>query len=304
MPKAALLPYATALAARGYRAVLVDLRAQGESTGRYLGYGKQEASDLVQLLRNLRRHGLATGGIGLLGLSYGAAVALDTAALDHRIAAVVAVAPFSRVSPTIRRFLQMSNPRLATTIPASRLRKAIAQAGHLVGYPLNQADPLRAVPAIRAHVLYLAGGQDPVSPLRDVRALAAQTPHARLVIEPHDNHWTLTTNVPLIVRNTLYWFERYLPGQSGTLWSGQKRAVVPANDKKHYNPLMDLIELTRGAEERSYFLQPTRQPSLGAVILRNRRYRHVYRDEDQSGICDSDLDTFACWLRRRREWAK
>lgn len=215
MPKAALLPYSTALAAKGYRAVLVDLRAQGQSTGEYLGYGKQEARDLVQVLGYLRQHGFLAGKVGLFGISYGAAVALDTAAIDDQVSAVVAVAPFARVDPTIRRFLHMSDSSLAATIPPELLQQAIEQAGHLVGYPLAEADPLRAVPVIHAPVLYLAGAEDPVSPLRDVQALASKTPRSQMIIEPKKNHVTLTSDVPLIVKNAILWFERYLAASPG-----------------------------------------------------------------------------------------
>lgn len=228
MPKAALLPYSTALAAKGYHAVLVDLRAQGESTGAYLGYGKQEAQDLVQVLSYLRQHGFLAGKVGLLGISYGAAVALDTAAIDDQICAVVAVAPFARVAPTIHRFLAMSDPQLAASISPLLLRQAIAQAGHLVGYPLAQADPLRAVSAIRAPVLYVAGAKDAVSPLRDVQTLAAKTHNARLIIESQENHLILTANVPLIVKYAIPWFERYLATSLGrTSLPGYQRGTVP-----------------------------------------------------------------------------
>lgn len=210
MPKAALLPYSTALAAHGYRSVLVDLRAQGESTGAYIGYGKQEAQDLVQLLRYLKRQQLIAGRLGLFGVSYGAAVALDAAALDKQVAAVVAVAPFARVTEVIRKFTKIVEPRLAAMVSAPMLREAIVQAGYLVGYPLNQADPLRNVSAIRAPVLYLVGTHDLLAPLREVQELAAVTPHAYLVTESEANHLSLTSNVSLIEKHMLFWFERNL----------------------------------------------------------------------------------------------
>jgi len=240
MPKATMLPYSTALAAKGYRAVLVDLRAQGESTGEYLGYGKQEARDLVQVLGYLRQHGFVAGKVGLLGISYGAAVALDTAAIDDQISAVVAIAPFARVDPTIHRFLDMSDPQLAATIPPLLLRQAIEQAGHIVGYPLAEADPLRAVSAIRAPVLYLAGAEDPVTPLPDVQALAAKTPHSQIIIEAQKNHLTLTSDVPLIVNNAIQWFERYVAIKPGN-------ASLPRNKKAAVHEQHTIAALPFGA---------------------------------------------------------
>ena len=48
-----MLHTAHRLAAAGYRAVLVDLRGHGRSTGEYLTYGKQEARDLSQVVNEL-----------------------------------------------------------------------------------------------------------------------------------------------------------------------------------------------------------------------------------------------------------
>ena len=274
MPKAALLPYSTALAAKGYRAVLVDLRAQGESTGAHLGYGKQEARDLVQVLHYLRQHGFLAGKVGLLGISYGAAVALDTAAVDDQIRAVVAVAPFARVDPTIRRFLDMSDPQQATTISPRLLRQAIKRAGRLVGYPLTEADPMRAVSAIRAPVLYLAGAKDPVAPLRDVQALASKTPHSQIIIEAQKNHLTLTSDVPLIVKSAILWFERYLK-------TSPDRASLPGNQRDTAPERR--IDSTAIRQRRKGLTSDGEMSSNRAVILSahprtakhwNRRFRH------------------------------
>lgn len=58
LPKTTLVPYEAALANQDYRSVLVDLRAHGKTTGSHVGYGKQEAQDLVQLVRVLRERGM------------------------------------------------------------------------------------------------------------------------------------------------------------------------------------------------------------------------------------------------------
>lgn len=208
--KGSMLPYSTALADQGYRSVLVDLPAQGESTGDYLGYGKQEAKDLSQLIDYLIRSGRATGKVGLLGISYGAAVALDTAAINAQVDAIVAVCPFARVPPTIERFLEMTDPLLAATIPSARLEQAIDLAGGLVGYPLKDGDAIQAVAHIRAPVLYLAGTDDVVAPLKDIELLASMTSNAEIITESGANHITLTMNEPLIEKPAIDWFSRHL----------------------------------------------------------------------------------------------
>ena len=54
---AVMLPAARALADAGYRAVLVDLRGRGRSTGKYMTFGIQEAKDLSQVIDALRAKG-------------------------------------------------------------------------------------------------------------------------------------------------------------------------------------------------------------------------------------------------------
>ncbi len=210
LSKATLVPYAKALAKRDYLSVLVDLRAQGKSTGHHVGYGKQEAKDLVQLLHTLGKHGMIKRPLGILGISYGAAVALDTAAIDGQIDAVVAVAPFARAFSVVRRFVRVTDPELADQISRSLLRSVIQQAGKLLGYPLSESDPIRWVPDIRAHVLYLAGNKDHIAPVRDIQQLVSQTPCAKIVVVSGANHVVLSFDTRLIEEKTFSWFHYYM----------------------------------------------------------------------------------------------
>jgi pimeloyl-ACP methyl ester carboxylesterase len=210
IPKSALLPYADALAKNGFRAILVDLRGQGESTGQYIGFIWRDASDLNQAIATLRKQGDIVGHLGLFGISYGASVALEASARDHEVKVVVAVAPFARVAPTIKRFIELSDPGLAKTISKSTWAAAIKKAGVLEGFPLSLGNPHRVVARIQARVLYIAGSQDHVAPLRDIRTLAASTPGAQLVIEPGENHIMLSSNAPLILRTGVPWLEKAL----------------------------------------------------------------------------------------------
>ena len=92
---ATMLPAAGALADSGYRAVLVDLRGHGRSTGEYMTFGLQEAKDLSQVIDALEQRGLVAGNVGVYGISYGATTSIHLAAVDCRVRAVVAVEPFA-----------------------------------------------------------------------------------------------------------------------------------------------------------------------------------------------------------------
>src|SRR5687767_565886 len=75
---------------RGFDVVAYDSRAHGESNGDACTYGFYEKQDLRRVLDTL-----GPGPIVLLGTSLGAAVALQQAAEDTRVSAVVAAETFS-----------------------------------------------------------------------------------------------------------------------------------------------------------------------------------------------------------------
>lgn len=73
----------------GFDAVALDLRAHGESGGDVCTFGVLEKRDLSRVIDSL-----SPGPVVLMGTSLGAAIALQTAAVDNRISAVVAAESF------------------------------------------------------------------------------------------------------------------------------------------------------------------------------------------------------------------
>ena len=76
--------------ARGFDVVAYDSRAHGDSGGNVCTYGFYEKRDLQRVLDVLE-----SGPVIVIGSSLGAAVALQAAAEDRRITAVVAAESFS-----------------------------------------------------------------------------------------------------------------------------------------------------------------------------------------------------------------
>ena len=74
--KTSMLNTAKSLATRGYRAVLVDSRAHGRSSGQWVTYGAIESRDLVQLLDALQQQQLLVKPVGAFGVSLGGASAI------------------------------------------------------------------------------------------------------------------------------------------------------------------------------------------------------------------------------------
>jgi len=191
------------LAAAGFRAVLVDLRGHGRSTGDWLSYGVVEARDLAQVLDALEARGLRIGSVGVMGNSYGAATAIEWAGNDPRIMAVVAVAPFASLRTVV--------PCYAPMLPASFVNGAIDLAGREGGFDPDDASPVVAIGRTRARMLLIHGQDDRKIPSwHSQRIFAAGSDHAELLLVPGAGHASITDE-PIVSERAVAWFARYLP---------------------------------------------------------------------------------------------
>lgn len=172
----------------GYRVVLVDLRGQGDSSGKYITYGLVEHEDVTQLITALEARGLVSGKLALFGISEGAVTALDTAAEDPRVDSVIAVEPFTSFKTAIRGVGTDFAPLLSDLISKSKLDEALRLADKRTHLNLADTDPLSRVRRIHVPVLYIAGGADDIAPPAGVKALAQATPHANFVELPRYTH--------------------------------------------------------------------------------------------------------------------
>ncbi|WP_075589740.1 alpha/beta hydrolase [Labilibacter marinus] len=79
------LPVSKLLSKHGYNSVLVDLRAHGQSEGKYTTFGYHEKYDMSILVDSLMKMNNVSHHIGIWGNSLGAAVSLQAMSIDKRI---------------------------------------------------------------------------------------------------------------------------------------------------------------------------------------------------------------------------
>jgi len=212
-----MIPQATFLARAGYRVLLFDWRAHGESEGTMTTFGRHEVDDLRAALDYLQhRPDLGHPRFGGLGVSYGAAMMLLGAAQDHRLAAIVADSIY--IYPTFaHQFEQMNHQGMdfgPIHVPAAPFVQPIAELA--LGGHLADLDPLKYAPAVSPSALLLIHTAHdhyaftPLSGAQQVLA-AARAPKA-LWISPLGDHATaVEANPAAYQRQVLAFFATYLP---------------------------------------------------------------------------------------------
>ena len=163
--------------ARGFDVLAYDSRAHGESTGNACTYGYHEKHDLSRVLDHVK-----AGPIVLFGTSLGGAVALQTAAEDSRVSAVVSVSAFS----DLRTVASERAPFFASKKNLADAFTLAEEQGH---FRVDDVSPVVAASHIRVPVMIIHGEADKETPYpHALRIFAALSQPKRLVPVPGCGH--------------------------------------------------------------------------------------------------------------------
>jgi len=192
-----MIRYAGFLLGSGYSVVMMDARAHGESGGTIATYGHVERYDERSIVDALTaaehpQH------IFAMGESMGAAVALQSAAIDPRIEAVIAEGAFRNLHEV---FFDYAGLRVSAFLgktffrPAAML--AVHETEHQVGFRLDEVSPEESVAARSFPVLLISGLRDHNVPKRHAEAifLAASGPK-ELWLVPKARHQKAMETAP------------------------------------------------------------------------------------------------------------
>ena len=202
-----LIDAARSHAARGHRVVTVDSRGHGESSGRFRTYGVEEARDLHALVDELARRGLLARRLSVVGTSYGAATALQFAAIDPRVERVVALASFASLREVVPAYLVWILGSPARLIPHALVDDLVDHAARDAGFSPDAACPRCTAPRIRASVLLIHSRDDERIPWRQsVEIRAALGPRAQLMLVDGVDH-VHVGNAPGVAQATERWLD-------------------------------------------------------------------------------------------------
>jgi uncharacterized protein len=162
---------------RGFEVIAYDSRAHGQSEGDACTYGFYEKRDLERVLDRVD-----VKPIVVMGFSMGAAVALQAAAADRRIDAVVALSPFSDLRTII-------SERTPFFVPQRTITESIRLAEERAKFRADEVSPVEAAGQITAPALIIHGAQDRrTQPGHSERIFAALRAPKSLILVPDAGH--------------------------------------------------------------------------------------------------------------------
>src|SRR6266568_1784039 len=183
---------------RGFEVIAYDSRAHGDSGGDACTYGFFEKQDLHHVLDTVR-----PGPIVLIGTSLGAAIALQEAADDPRVTAVVAAETFS----DLRTIATERAPRFFTR---SAIERAFRLAEREAHFSTDAVSPEQAATRIAVPVLLIHGAADiDTPPAHSQRVFAALRGPKRLILVTGAGHNGSLR--PDVWNEIASWIERAVP---------------------------------------------------------------------------------------------
>ena len=190
---------AARLTQHGFDVVAYDSRAHGNSTGDACTYGFHERRDLRRVLDVLERRPIV-----VIGSSLGAAVALQAAAEDERIRAVVAAESFSDLRTA-------ASERAPGFLTKRTIQRAFALAEEQGHFEVDAVSPVRAAAHISAPVFLLHGALDRETPPDHAKRIfdALSGPKRLLIVAGAGHNQSLQASTwPEIEA----WIDMILPG--------------------------------------------------------------------------------------------
>ena len=171
--RAGVVGQAQFLAQAGYGVVMMDARAHGVSDGAMATYGWLERNDSKSVVEALQasehpRHLFA------LGESMGAGIALQSAAVQPQVEAVVAEASFANLHEASYDYAGLQRyPLLGMTLLAPGAWTMVYHGELTAGFPAGEVSPEKAVAARPFPVLLICDAEDVVLPCRHTRRIYA-----------------------------------------------------------------------------------------------------------------------------------
>jgi len=155
------IPISKTVTVWGYNALIVDLKAHGQSGGDYCTFGYNEKNDISDLITYVIETEDEPTSFGIWGQSLGGAVALQTLAIDERIAFGIIESTFAELRPTVHRYAKnytgFNWPAL-TNFMINRMES-------IADFKVDDIKPYEIAKQIKQPVLMVHGKKDKKMPI-------------------------------------------------------------------------------------------------------------------------------------------
>lgn len=164
------LDLAHSLNSAGFNVLMFDFRNSGLSGGRMSTFGYLEKDDLLGAVRYLKTEQPdKSKHIGVLGFSMGGVVAIDAAADEPAIEAVIADSPYADAESYLR-----ENVAQWSGLPNFPFTSLIMQSFATIGrIRVSEVSPLQAIARLTQPVFLIYGNNDDTIPPQNSQMLAA-----------------------------------------------------------------------------------------------------------------------------------
>jgi uncharacterized protein len=209
------IAHAEFLLTNSYSVVMMDSRALGESGGDMATYGWEEREDTRAIVDALYasekvRHLYA------LGVSMGAAIALQSAAVEPRIDAVVAEDPFANLREVTYDYAGLQwSPLLGKTLFRPASMTALYEVKKTGGFDPDEVSPEKAVKVRAFPILLICGTEDHRIPCRHAEAIykAATGPKELWIVQGAGHASALGHDPQEYEKRVIQFFEKYPAGK-------------------------------------------------------------------------------------------
>lgn len=154
--KEAMLATAETLAFSGCNAVIVDLRAHGESGGMYCTYGYYEKEDVSRIIDEAIKKFSNAEPFAVYGNSLGGAIALQALAFDPRIKCGIIESSFATLREVVYDYMKRISGMPLRFISD----KALDNSGIIANFPVDSIRPEESAKNILQPVLIAHGSED------------------------------------------------------------------------------------------------------------------------------------------------
>jgi pimeloyl-ACP methyl ester carboxylesterase len=162
------IAWAPLMRSLGFHVLAVDLRAHGQSQGRYTTAGFYERHDLTQIIDQLKsQYPAQTRQIVMLGDSLGAAVACATAMLRNDIAAIILDCPYVDFPSAV-----LSHADNLGVPGRTFQRFALWLCRHIARVDYSKVRPVDLIPQVPCALWVIQSSDDPFVRLDDQRLIA------------------------------------------------------------------------------------------------------------------------------------